>query len=218
MLVHRCHRLSPRLGGAAVVAGLHGVVLSIALSIETRPAPGPTPRPVEVKLLDAPKPRPAEPVLATVAFAPRAPAPLDLPALPEIAIERLPLTINTQPIAAARKETPDAESGAVGARADKASEAAAELVQLRDIEFERFEPPPYPPLSRRLGEQGVVVVRVQVDEQGSPVAVAVHVSSGFARLDEAALRAVRAARFRPYMQGTRARAAYALVPIRFVLS
>jgi protein TonB len=138
--------------------------------------------------------------------------------LPEIAIERLPLTINTQPSAAVRKETPDAESGAVAARADKASEAAAELVQLRDIEFERFEPPPYPPLSRRLGEQGVVVVRVQVDEQGSPVAVAVHVSSGFARLDEAALRAVRAARFRPYMQGTRARAAYALVPIRFVLS
>jgi periplasmic protein TonB len=42
-------------------------------------------------------------------------------------------------------------------------------------------------MSRRLGEQGRVLVRVCVDEQGSPQKAELHKSSSFERLDSAAV-------------------------------
>ena len=54
-----------------------------------------------------------------------------------------------------------------------------------------------PLASRRLGESGTVLLRVVVDAQGQPRQISVHRSSGFARLDEQALVAMRAARFQP---------------------
>jgi protein TonB len=55
----------------------------------------------------------------------------------------------------------------------------------------------FPPASRRLGESGTVVLRVVVDVQGLPKRIALQRSSGFARLDEQALAAMRQARFAP---------------------
>lgn len=57
--------------------------------------------------------------------------------------------------------------------------------------------PDYPDGARRRGEQGDVVLEIQVDETGAVGAVGVAVSSGYLELDEAAVRAVRAARFTP---------------------
>jgi protein TonB len=51
--------------------------------------------------------------------------------------------------------------------------------------------PSYPPQSNRLGETGTVVLRVELDEQGNVTDARVSNSSGFARLDEAALVAAR---------------------------
>jgi TonB family protein len=45
----------------------------------------------------------------------------------------------------------------------------------------------YPSESRTAGEQGVVVLRITVNEKGRPIAVRVSVSSGFTRLDRAAI-------------------------------
>ena len=45
----------------------------------------------------------------------------------------------------------------------------------------------YPAESRAAGEQGVVVLRITVNAGGRPVAVSVGVSSGFSRLDRAAV-------------------------------
>lgn len=45
----------------------------------------------------------------------------------------------------------------------------------------------YPAESRSAGEQGVVVLRITVNAGGRPVAVSVGVSSGFSRLDRAAV-------------------------------
>lgn len=60
-------------------------------------------------------------------------------------------------------------------------------------------PPPIevPLASRRLGEQGTVWLRVLVGADGAPRQVTVQKSSGFARLDEQALSAMRKARFKP---------------------
>lgn len=57
--------------------------------------------------------------------------------------------------------------------------------------------PEYPPLSRRRGEQGTVTLRISVDDHGGVAHVELVDSSGFRRLDEAAIAGVRAWRFEP---------------------
>lgn len=78
-------------------------------------------------------------------------------------------------------------------------------------------PPPYPAVSRQLREQGRVVLRVLVDERGSPREIEIHRSSGYRRLDEAASRAVRYWRFVPAREGTVPVAAWVQVPVIFSL-
>ncbi len=56
-------------------------------------------------------------------------------------------------------------------------------------------PPQYPEASQRLREQGRVVVQVRVSAEGDPVDVRVGQSSGFNRLDQAAMDAVHSWRF-----------------------
>jgi protein TonB len=51
--------------------------------------------------------------------------------------------------------------------------------------------PPYPPLSRRLSEQGTVLLHIAVAEDGSVAQAMVEKSSGSERLDEAARDWVR---------------------------
>jgi periplasmic protein TonB len=78
-------------------------------------------------------------------------------------------------------------------------------------------PPVYPRISKRLREQGTVLLRVQVDAQGRAITVDVSESSGFARLDDAAQEAVRQWRFIPAQRGGEAISAAVLVPIEFKL-
>ena len=56
-------------------------------------------------------------------------------------------------------------------------------------------------MSRRLGESGRTVVRVLVGANGSAKSVRLQRSSGYERLDQAALDAVRRWRFRPGTRG-----------------
>jgi protein TonB len=77
--------------------------------------------------------------------------------------------------------------------------------------------PIYPATSRRLGEEGVVRLKVLVDERGRPHDVVVASSSGFPRLDQAAVDAVRRWRFEPATDGNRAVSAWGAVSIRFKL-
>jgi protein TonB len=78
-------------------------------------------------------------------------------------------------------------------------------------------PPRYPHHSRRLGEEGAVVLRVELDEQGNVSAARVSESSGFARLDEAAVMAVRGWRCVPPTRHGRPVRAVAVQPFNFVL-
>ena len=82
-----------------------------------------------------------------------------------------------------------------------------------------LEPPAleYPRTSRRLGEAGRVLLRVYIDEAGLPRQVLLAQSSGFARLDEAALTAMKKARFRPYTENGQPTAGWAPAPIDFEL-
>jgi protein TonB len=75
----------------------------------------------------------------------------------------------------------------------------------------------YPAASRRLLEQGMVQVRVLVDARGLPQQTALQRSSGFARLDEAALATVRATRFKPYTENGTALPFWVVMPLVFEL-
>jgi protein TonB len=79
-------------------------------------------------------------------------------------------------------------------------------------------PPEYPRLSRRAGEEGSVFVRLELDAQGHVLTVVVLESSGFARLDEAAVEALKKWRFDPRREDGRAVSSVVLHRVRFVLS
>ena len=51
--------------------------------------------------------------------------------------------------------------------------------------------PDYPALSRRVGEEGTVILRVELDENGRVAQASVHRSSEHPRLDAAAITALR---------------------------
>ncbi len=75
--------------------------------------------------------------------------------------------------------------------------------------------PVYPAISRRLREEGRVLLSVRVTPQGLPEAVDIRHGSGYARLDEAALAAVRQWRFVPARRGDTPVMSSVLVPIDF---
>ena len=84
-----------------------------------------------------------------------------------------------------------------------------------DADYLQNPPPVYPALSRRLREEGKVLLLVRVSAQGHAESVQVRQSSGFERLDDAAMAAVRQWRFVPARRGDEAIAASVVVPIVF---
>ena len=82
-----------------------------------------------------------------------------------------------------------------------------------------LEPPvvDYPRLSRRNRETGRVMVRVYIDTAGLPRNAHVSASSGYARLDDAAVAAVQKARFKPYTENGQPTAGWAFIPLDFEL-
>jgi protein TonB len=75
----------------------------------------------------------------------------------------------------------------------------------------------YPDVSRRNGEEGRALVKVCVEASGKIANADLGTSSGFPRLDEAAVRVVKAMRFKPPTQGGKPVDACTSVPIRFEL-
>lgn len=106
---------------------------------------------------------------------------------------------------------------AVDAKAAKVADANTASRKVSALAYLRAPQPLYPAASRRLNEQGTVVLKVMVDEAGRVMEVMVQTSSGFTRLDEAARRAVQAAVFRPYVENGHSMKAWANVPISFGL-
>jgi protein TonB len=83
--------------------------------------------------------------------------------------------------------------------------------------MESNRPPHYPETARRRGDQGRVIVRVNVSPDGEPLTLSIAHSSGSTTLDEAAMAAVRQWRFVPARQSGQPVAAAAEVPIVFRL-
>ncbi len=86
-----------------------------------------------------------------------------------------------------------------------------------DADYLQNPKPAYPAMSKRLGEQGKVVVRVLIGVDGVVQKAEIYQSSGFERLDQAALMTAQRWRYVPGKRGGVAEAMWFNVPINFVL-
>lgn len=171
------------------------------VSIRAADKPAPPQRtqpPMPVRKTDAtPRPAPAKP----------APASPQRPLLEPLA---------QAPDAALAPGTPPAAPPVPAAKPGPAAEAPLQAPRF-DADYLNNPRPPYPPLARRMGEEGVVRLRVRVGVDGKPLSVQVARSSGSRVLDDAAERAVSGWRFVPARRGDEAVAADVIVPISFKL-
>ena len=94
----------------------------------------------------------------------------------------------------------------------------ARSVSLSQLRYKRAVKPDYPARSIQRHETGQVNVRVVVDATGRVHDARITQSSGFERLDEAALKAARRSTFHPYMEQGRPIYAMAIIPYRFNLN
>jgi len=77
--------------------------------------------------------------------------------------------------------------------------------------------PPYPQKARRLGYEGIVMLKVLINQNGRVDNVAVLKSSGYIILDRAALSAVKKWLFEPGAEGGIKKKMWVKIPIRFYL-
>ncbi len=116
------------------------------------------------------------------------------------------------------QETAAASTAAAAPATASGKAGAPSLVEpSADADYLKNPPPAYPRASRRLGEQGTVIVRVFISTQGLPEKAEVRTSSGFPRLDQAALEAVQRWRFVPGRRSGTPEAMWFNIPVRFVL-
>lgn len=95
---------------------------------------------------------------------------------------------------------------------------SVEQVATTNASIVRSFQPPYPLVSRARDEEGTVIVKILITPFGTAGDVQVEKSSGFSRLDEAAVKAAREWKFAPARRGSQAIAMWVSVPVKFVLN
>lgn len=163
-------------------------------------AKAPTPSP------QAPPPTPAvaqQPAPTPQAIAPSANAPAPSSAAPT-------------PVAAT---TASANANAGSTANAPAAQAAPLKVELpsSDADYLNNPRPQYPALSKRLNEQGKVIVRALIGTDGQASQASVKTSSGFDRLDQASVNTVLKWRYVPGKRGGVPEAMWFDVPVNWVL-
>lgn len=200
------------------------------------PPPAPAAPPVPVPQQLAPPAVPPPPTIARL-IPPEpeaAPAIAQVPDVPSVAMQQPVIAPERMPVPPVPPQHPPVPRRAVAALAAKpvaspppseaaqpapqAVVAAGPSVPARPVSGMASDRPPiYPEIARRRGEQGRVLLRVNVSADGQPIEVDVAQTSGYPTLDAAAQSAVRGWRFIPAMQAGTPIAAVADVPVRFRL-
>ncbi len=183
-------------------------LLTVSLiQTEAKPAPEPVVKPEPPKPAPQPlaKPLPPPPVLTANPTPAAASAPVVQPPAP-----------NPDPVPEVLPPPPPPVIAA--APAPKPAAPAAPTAPPRAADYLTNPKPPYPALSKRLGEEGMVRLKVRVNPDGSVAQLELAKSSGFARLDQSALDTVLSSwKFHPGMQDGKPVAAWVIVPIEFTL-
>jgi protein TonB len=200
----------------AAVLAAHLAVLWAGAEVATRPEVRQAAREVLVRLMEsppepkveAPRPEPQPPRLQPARKV-RQPEPLPpvLAAAAEALAPAATFAVPPQPPA------PPVMSPIEAAPPPPAPVTAARF----DADYLANPKPAYPVASRRMGEEGKVILRVKVSHGGAPLEVEIRQSSGFPRLDDAARNAVEHWRFVPARRGDEAIESWVSVPVVFSL-
>ncbi|WAK03687.1 energy transducer TonB [Methylobacter sp. YRD-M1] len=217
--------------GLGAALALHLAWLAV-LPASEKPAPLTLPTPIQVQWIasaqshaDLPKPAPQKPQATRKPIAkPKAKPRRSVPVKPkpllsapdsttEMAVAE---TINMPktPVAISPPSKPAATPAPVNSK--PAIEAPLSLPHL-NAEYLHNPAPVYPMVARRLGQQGKVLLHAMINTDGAVAQLDIHKTSGFSRLDQAALETVKHWRFVPARRGGQAVAAWVIVPISFTL-
>jgi protein TonB len=208
-----------------VAFGVAAVVLSHAPAKDVVPAPDR----LEVEVLAA-KPDPiadAPPASATAASSPNRES---APARPHIARRSRTVALLGSPTAVVDPAAAaDAPAIAAAAPSVSASPGAAAAVHASvpaagggaavsaKPRYRSNPTPDYPIPSKRRREEGIVLLNVQVQADGTPAAISLNRSCGHPLLDRAALDAVRRWTFEPARAAGLAVPSLVVIPVRFSL-
>ncbi|MBU3724220.1 MAG: energy transducer TonB [Burkholderiaceae bacterium] len=211
------------------VALAHGIGIVAALLLVQSPAFEP-PTPILIRLQSElpavpsvshippktsalPKQLAPSPQLVT---APTKPVTAPITPAASLAITTLPLETKPAAIIAAPAVNSGAAQESAAARpmaspsatGSDAGTIADDRQPMVDASYRGNRVPDYPVISRRLGEQGIVVLRVLITSDGRASDVQLVKTSGSSRLDGAAMETVKEWRFVPALKGGRPVAAW----------
>jgi protein TonB len=164
------------------------------------------PEPVHVRAIEPPPPPP-----------PQTMTEVPVPPPPQQTISEAPVPPLPAPVVVAAPAPQPITPAPVVVQAPQEPEEIAMTSQMLTAIYLRNPKPSYPNMSRRLNEQGTVLLRVFVTMAGDATKIELKESSGHPRLDHAALDAVQTWKFVPARRGEQAVAAWVVVPIKFSL-
>lgn len=195
------------------------------ISVQLISAPAPTPQ-VTPDVVAPPTPKPPQPKPKTVTQPKVTPVKREPPK---------PVTPPT-PNSITEKQTPPAKQETVqqaqeadvtqkkeqvqqasASNAAPAPQGAPKTIDSSDVDYINRPVAVYPSVSRRLGEQGIGKYRVLINATGKIDDITIQQSTGYDRLDNVAIQAIRRATFKPHMENGKPIAVYAIIPIEFKL-
>jgi len=191
----------------AIIVGLHGLLLYVALTTTLRPQVMAVLDSLDLRLIEekssAPEPE-----------KPKPPVPRPQAKQPEVTPE---------PVLTAAAEAPVAASFSVPEQppappAPPTPEPTPVVAARFDADYLHNPKPSYPMASRRNHEEGKLLLKVLVSSEGLAKTVLVQKSTGYSRLDDVAVEAVRTWRFVPARRGSDAVEDWVLIPFTFDLT
>ncbi|WP_322027922.1 energy transducer TonB [Burkholderia sp. BCC1977] len=224
-------RMNPRVITVAVgVLAAHAIMLTAAWLHRNAPPP----KEIEVQSITAqliPPAPAAQPVAVQSAArpAPSKPAPREKPKVEPKPVQKAvkptpqpvaqspsptPAPAAADPTPAPAAPAPAAPAAAPGPARETMQVSAPKNVSALSCNFVK---PTYPSMSRRRGETGTAYVHFIIGVTGKIESVQLQKSSGYPRLDEAALEATRASTCPPYIENGQAIRAAHTLPFNFTL-
>lgn len=212
-------KLSRNASIALGVVGLHvAFIWALQSGLLMRAAEIIIPAEVLTQFIEPPAPK-VEPV------APKPPEPVKKPVVKTAAPPPMPLAVAdptpspNAPVGVTTPAPPVPPAPPAPAPAAPPAAPAAPSMQLpsSDASYLQNPKPPYPPISRRLNEQGKSIIRVLIGIDGSPQKAEITKSSGYDRLDQAAMTTVMRWRYVPGKRNGVPEEMWFNVPINWVL-
>jgi protein TonB len=207
-----------KLTGLAMVLALHGALLYAAMSYKLIPPPQEAGT-LFVNLINPPKkveppPEPAKPLPKKVTLV--KPQPILQPIPESLLVSNAPVVTANEPVAPPPPVVPAPPAPEPVVEAP-AKPTTVTLSSDLSVSCPQRSMPNYPAASRRLNEHGLVVLRVELDENGHITTARVETSSGYKRLDDAGLAIVKTWHCNAATRQGKAVRAVALQPFDFIL-